>query len=106
MDYLEFQGVSLLLWQLPMSQSFDVATSFPWLFCFAVSQRHVLARKSLAFHMELFRMMRQRRVSFLAGRSLTQLAEDQSACQRNYSIRGISSFSQRPEDFLSDRVQL
>jgi len=35
------------------------------LFCFAVSQRHVLAGKSLGFHMNLFRMMiRQRRVSF------------------------------------------
>jgi len=37
--------------------------------------------------MELFRMMRQRRVFFLAGRSLTQLAADQSACLRDYSIR-------------------
>jgi hypothetical protein len=61
--------------------------SFLALFCFAVSQRHFLARKSLAFHMNLFCMMRQRRVSFFAGRSLPQLAADQSACQRDYSIR-------------------
>jgi hypothetical protein len=36
------------------------------LFCFAVCQRHVLTRKSFAFHMKLFRMMRQRHLSFFA----------------------------------------
>ena len=62
-----------------MSQHLTSRYSFLALFCFAVSQRHVLARKSLAFHMNLFCMMRRWRVSFFAGRSLPQLVADQSA---------------------------
>ena len=66
------------------------------LFWFPVCQRHVLTRKSFAFHMKLFRMMRQRHVSFFAD-ALGRRSEWMPAS--DYSIRESALFRSVPKIF-------